>query len=184
MKTAIGFSVLILLLCFGAYAMHIAGNKSAQRHSEINHAEAMQRTVTEKDRVFLRSVVALAKANDTLRAASILTKDGVVIGRGWVDPRVTGDSSVHAEMMAIQRASLRLNTTDLTGSILYSSIQPCPLCLSLRHKFNVDKIIYTRLADSLIQNNLQVVNQEVYQTLKDGKQRHSRDIFVPLKDFE
>ncbi len=61
---------------------------------------------------------------------AVVTKDNEVVGRGWNRVVKTGDPTAHAEMVAIRNAATRLRTFRLDGCVLYSSCEPCPMCLS------------------------------------------------------
>jgi len=60
--------------------------------------------------------------------ASLIVRDGLVVGEGQ-NRAITGkDSTAHAEVEAIRDASRRLGTNDLSGCTLYSAMEPCPMC--------------------------------------------------------
>jgi guanine deaminase len=52
------------------------------------------------------------------------------------------DPTAHAEIQAIRLAAERLNTHDLSGTILYSSCEPCPMCLGAALWARVDRIVF------------------------------------------
>ena len=52
------------------------------------------------------------------------------------------DATCHAEMNAIRIASKKLNSFDLSGSIIYSTTEPCPMCFSAIHWAQIDTIVY------------------------------------------
>jgi len=52
------------------------------------------------------------------------------------------DPTAHSEMMAIRKACRVLDTTDLTGCVLYSSCEPCPMCLAACLTVNIEFIFY------------------------------------------
>ena len=57
-------------------------------------------------------------------------KDGVIISRGWNEVTSTNDPTAHAEIVAIRAACRALNTFRLDGCEIYTSCEPCPMCLS------------------------------------------------------
>ena len=59
---------------------------------------------------------------------SVIVRDGQVIGLGHNEARTGPDASAHAEVQAIRDACRKQNTWDLTGSTLYTSMEPCPMC--------------------------------------------------------
>ncbi len=60
--------------------------------------------------------------------ASIIVRDGDVLGAGENTMYTDFDPSAHAEIAAIREACARLKTIDLSGSTLYSTLEPCPMC--------------------------------------------------------
>jgi len=52
------------------------------------------------------------------------------------------DITAHAEVIAIRQACKKLNTIDLSGCVLYSTCEPCPMCFSAAHWARIKKIVY------------------------------------------
>lgn len=71
---------------------------------------------------------ALANAGGPFGA--VITKDGKVLSRGHNEVLKTNDPTAHAEMVAIRRAAQALGSYDLSGCEIYSSCEPCPMCLA------------------------------------------------------
>jgi guanine deaminase len=62
---------------------------------------------------------------------------------------LTEDASCHAEVNAIRQASKRLRTFDLSGCHIYSTTEPCPMCLAAIHWARIDSVCYgTTIADA------------------------------------
>jgi tRNA(Arg) A34 adenosine deaminase TadA len=60
--------------------------------------------------------------------ASIIVRDGEILGAGENTMYTDFDPSAHAEIAAVREACARLKTVDLSGSTLYSTLEPCPMC--------------------------------------------------------
>jgi len=73
---------------------------------------------------------------------AVIVKDDIVIAQGSNDVTLKNDPTAHAEVTTIRKACKKLNTYDLTGSILYTSCEPCPMCLSAAYWAHIDKIYY------------------------------------------
>ena len=58
----------------------------------------------------------------------VIVRDGVVVGRGQNEMVTRKDITWHAENAAIRDAQTRLGTTDLSGTTLYATMEPCPMC--------------------------------------------------------
>jgi guanine deaminase len=54
----------------------------------------------------------------------------------------TTDITAHAEIHAIREACRRLSRVDLSGSVIYSTCEPCPMCFSACHWARIDRIVY------------------------------------------
>ena len=60
---------------------------------------------------------------------AIVVQDGVIIGLGNNRVTSSNDPTAHAEVVAIREACRHLNTFQLTDCIIYTSCEPCPMCL-------------------------------------------------------
>ena len=60
---------------------------------------------------------------------AVVVKDGKVIAEGWNKVTSTNDPTAHAEVVAIRQAAAALRTIDLSGSVMYTTCEPCPMCL-------------------------------------------------------
>ena len=70
-----------------------------------------------------------------------IVKDGEIISSAHNTVIESNDPTAHAEVNAIRKACQKLNTHDLSGCILYTSAEPCPMCLSAIIWSNI-KIVY------------------------------------------
>ena len=73
--------------------------------------------------------------------AVILTSDGAIYGRGN-SVTTTNDPTAHAEVNTIRYVCETLGTFDLSGCVLYSSCEPCPMCLGAALWSRVDRIVF------------------------------------------
>ncbi len=73
---------------------------------------------------------------------AVVVKDGVIIGQGYNKVLSSNDPSAHAEIVAIREACKNLGTFQLTGCVIYSSCEPCPMCLGAIFWARPDKVIY------------------------------------------
>ena len=72
----------------------------------------------------------------------VIVKDGAVVGRGNNRVTSTCDPTAHGEIVAIREACAALKTFDLTGCSLYTSCEPCPMCLAAIYWARIDLIYY------------------------------------------
>lgn len=73
---------------------------------------------------------------------TVIVKDGVVVGRGHNRVLVDHDPSCHGEISAMRDAGRRLGTHNLSGCELYTTGEPCPMCLCACLWANISKIYY------------------------------------------
>ncbi|MFO7265637.1 MAG: tRNA adenosine(34) deaminase TadA [Limnochordales bacterium] len=73
---------------------------------------------------------------------AVVVRDGQVIGRGHNRREQDGDPTAHAEILAIRAASEALGAWRLTGSTLYVTIEPCPMCAGALVLARIDRLVY------------------------------------------
>ena len=73
---------------------------------------------------------------------AVIVKDGVVVGKGHNQVVKNNDPTCHGEMMAIHKACKKLGTFDLKGCEIYTTGEPCPMCLAAILWANIDKVYY------------------------------------------
>ncbi len=73
---------------------------------------------------------------------AVITRDGEIIATGVNRVTSEHDPTSHAEVNAIRNACRKLNTFDLAGCEIYTSCQPCPMCLGAIYWAHIDKIYY------------------------------------------
>jgi guanine deaminase len=73
---------------------------------------------------------------------AVIVQQGVVIAQGWNKVTSTNDPTAHAEVVAIRRACQALGTFSLKGAVLYSSCEPCPMCLSASYWARIDRLFF------------------------------------------
>ena len=75
--------------------------------------------------------------------AVIIDRDGNIIGEGHNEVTVSNDPTAHAEVVAIRRACKNSNNFSLEGCTIYTSCEPCPMCLAACYWARLDKIYYS-----------------------------------------
>ena len=73
---------------------------------------------------------------------AVIVKDGKIIGEGFNKVINSNDPTAHAEVTAIREACQNINNFDLSGSAIYTSCEPCPMCLAAIYWANIDEIYY------------------------------------------
>jgi tRNA(Arg) A34 adenosine deaminase TadA len=73
---------------------------------------------------------------------AVVVRRGKIIGRGWNRVTSTNDPTAHAEINAIREACRRLKTFQLDDCELYTSCEPCPMCLSAIYWARLKRVYY------------------------------------------
>ena len=91
--------------------------------------------------------IALEQAKESVKrggfpAGAVVVKNGKIIGEGISIGNKLNDPTNHGEMASIRAACKNLNTSDLSGSVLYASMQPCLMCLGASMWSAIQKIVF------------------------------------------
>ena len=78
---------------------------------------------------------------------SVIVKDEKIIAEGFNKVTSTNDPTAHGEIVAIRKACKNLNNFNLSGCELYSTCEPCPMCLSAIYWAHIDKVYYANTRD-------------------------------------
>jgi len=73
---------------------------------------------------------------------AVVALDGAVIGEAHNEVLATADPTAHAEVQAIRAAARALGRPHLTGAVLYTSCEPCPMCAGAALWARVDRVVY------------------------------------------
>jgi tRNA(Arg) A34 adenosine deaminase TadA len=100
---------------------------------------------------FLREAIRLSRermlASEGGPFGAVVVRNGGIVGRGWNRVTSTNDPTAHAEIVAIRDACARLQTFSLAGCELYTSCEPCPLCLAASYWARLDRIYHAATRD-------------------------------------
>jgi tRNA(Arg) A34 adenosine deaminase TadA len=95
---------------------------------------------------FLERAIALAVENVRGGAggpfAAVIVKDGAVVAEAANSVTTTHDPTAHGEINAIRKACMALGTFSLAGCAIYSSCEPCPMCLAAIYWARLDALYY------------------------------------------
>ncbi len=72
----------------------------------------------------------------------VIVKNNKIISQGVNSVTQNNDPTAHAEIVAIRNACTELNTFDLSGCEMYTSCEPCPMCLSAIYWSHIDIVYY------------------------------------------
>lgn len=103
-------------------------------------------TDTDNNIFFMRRAIELSRKNMLSDAGgpfgAVIVKDGKIVGEGWNKVTSQNDPTAHAEVEAIRDACKKLGTFELRGCVLYTSCEPCPMCLAATYWSRIDRIYF------------------------------------------
>lgn len=116
---------------------------------------------------------------------AVIVKNGKIIGAGHNQVKAKRDPTCHAEIMAIHAACEKLGTFDLSGSEIYVTGEPCPMCMGAILWANISKIYYGCSVDDAAKIGFR--DKEFYQkegnrSAHSGMEELDRDECVKLYD--
>lgn len=101
--------------------------------------------ITEQDKQFMREAIRLA--NESVERGggpfgAVIVKDGEIVAGSSNSVTIDNDPTAHAEVNTIRKACQKLRTFDLSGCTIYTSCEPCPMCLGAIYWARIGKIFY------------------------------------------
>lgn len=125
----------------------------------------------------IRISLAKMRANHGGPFGAVVVRRGKIVGRGWNQVTSTNDPTAHAEVVAIRDACRRLQTFQLDDCELYTSCEPCPMCLSAIYWARFKKVFYanTRKDAAKIDFDDDFIYREVSQPIARRK--------IPMKQM-
>ena len=101
--------------------------------------------MNEIDKALLARAIQLARENVAHGGGpfgALIVKDGATVAESANQVISIPDPTAHAEIQAIRLAAKNLETFDLTGTTLYSSCEPCPMCLGAVNWSHISRVVY------------------------------------------
>ena len=101
--------------------------------------------ITEQDRAFMREAIRLANASVQSGGGpfgAVIVKDGEIVAGGSNSVTLNTDPTAHAEVTAIREACRKLGTFHLEDCTIYTSCEPCPMCLGAIYWAGIKRIYY------------------------------------------
>lgn len=115
--------------------------------------------------------------------SAIIVKDGKIISSAYNAVTIKNDPTAHAEIEAIRKAAKKLKNYDLSGCEIFSSCEPCPMCLSAIYWANIKKIYYC--ADKKIAAKYGFKDEMILKELKKPSvKRKIKETFIDNKNKE
>ena len=101
----------------------------------------------DQDEFYMRRAIALARRGERWvspnpMVGAVIVRDGTIIGRGFNQREGRNDPSAHAEMIAIRQAARKIHAWRLTGTTLYVTLEPCPMCMGAILLARIDRVVF------------------------------------------
>ena len=112
---------------------------------DLQHSLPESTEYSAEDRTFMQRAIELSIRNIDESGGpfgAVIVRKGKVVAEGANRVVPNNDPTAHAEVVAIRNACRELQTFDLAGCTVYSSCEPCPMCLSALYWAGVERICY------------------------------------------
>ena len=140
--------------------------------------------MTEQDEQFMRRAIVLAQRGIDADAGgpfgAVIVKDGEIVGEGFNQVTSTNDPTAHAEVVAIRNACRNLNSFQLDGCILYTSCEPCPMCLGAIYWARPAKVFYAATREDAAQIGFD--DEFIYQEIEKNFEHRQMKLVNLLRD--
>ncbi|WP_457616913.1 nucleoside deaminase [Lutibacter sp.] len=129
--------------------------------------------MTDKDLQFMKRAIELAnegmKSNAGGPFGAVVVKDGEIIAEGYNSVTSVNDPTAHAEVVAIRKACEKLETFQLKDCVIYTSCEPCPMCLGAIYWARPEKVFYAcnREDAAAIDFDDQFIYNEIEKNIED-----------------
>jgi guanine deaminase len=153
--------------------------------------------LTANERKFLERAIELSqqgmKGGQGGPFGCIVVKDNEIVGEGCNNVTSSNDPTAHAEVVAIRNACTRLNTFQLTGCDIYTSCEPCPMCLGAIYWARPDRVIYANTKEdaAAIEFDDDFIYKEINSDMSDRQipfvhvpSESARQVFKEWKEWE
>ena len=123
--------------------------------------------ITEQDKLFMREAIRLA--NESVERGggpfgAVIVKDGEIVAGSSNSVTIDNDPTAHAEVNTIREACRKLRTFDLSGCTIYTSCEPCPMCLGAIYWARIGKIFYGNTRKDA--RDIQIADDFIYEELE------------------
>jgi guanine deaminase len=121
----------------------------------------------------IRLSIRMMRRNHGGPFGAVVVRNGKIVGRGWNQVTSSNDPTAHAEIVAIRKACQRLKTFQLDDCDLYTSCEPCPMCLSAIYWARLRNVFYgnTRKDAARIAFDDDFIYREVAMPLRKRKRK-------------
>ena len=138
----------------------------------------------QKHEEFMKMAIALSVENVTENVGgpfgAVIVKDGKFVAGSANKVTSTNDPTAHAEVSTIRLACNELNTFDLSGCVIYTSCEPCPMCLGAIYWAKIDTIYYANTKTDA--ENIGFSDKFIYEELEKPMEKRSLPLVQMMRD--
>ena len=140
--------------------------------------------MTEEDEYFMRRAISLAQDGIDSNAGgpfgAVVVKNGEIIGEGCNQVTSTNDPTAHAEVVAIRNACQKLHSFQLDDCVLYTSCEPCPMCLGAIYWARPARVFYAATREDAA--NIGFDDQFIYEEIEKAFEHRQMKLVNLLRD--
>jgi guanine deaminase len=118
------------------------------------------------------------QANEGGPFGAVISRNGIIIAQGHNEVLLTNDPTAHAEMVAIRLAAAALGRFDLSACELYTSCEPCPMCLSAIYWARISQVYYGCTKEDAA--DIGFADNAIYEYIKRPEQHQNELRLTPL----
>ncbi|WP_197018783.1 MULTISPECIES: nucleoside deaminase [unclassified Prevotella] len=139
--------------------------------------------ITEQDKKFMREAIRLA--NESVERGggpfgAVIVRDGEIVAGSSNSVTIDNDPTAHAEVNTIREACRKLRTFDLSGCTIYTSCEPCPMCLGAIYWARIGRIFYGNTRKDA--RDIQFADDFIYEELERPMDKRTVPITPLLRD--
>lgn len=135
---------------------------------------------TEQDKAFMREAIRLADEsvkNGGGPFGAVIVKDGEIIAGRSNSVTLDNDPTAHAEVNTIREACRKLGTFDLSDCVIYTSCEPCPMCLGAIYWSRLGRVYYANTKKDAA--DIDFADDFIYKELEQ-REEHRSVPFIPM----
>jgi len=140
--------------------------------------------MTEQDKKFMQQAINMAEKGMDSKAGGpfgcVIVKDGKIIAEGHNEVTSTNDPTAHAEVVTIRKACKTLNSFQLDDCVIYTSCEPCPMCLGAIYWARPKQVFYA--CNKVDAAKINFDDQFIYEELDKGIDNRSITFTPILRD--
>ena len=138
----------------------------------------------QKHEEFMKMAIALSVENVTENVGgpfgAVIVKDGKFVAGSANKVTSTNDPTAHAEVSTIRLACTELHTFDLSGCVIYTSCEPCPMCLGAIYWAKIDTIYYANTKTDA--ENIGFSDKFIFEELEKPMEKRSLPVVQMMRD--